>query len=285
MDYKITTVGEQNIRWFLDMIPTKKDEYVLWQDDYIILGAISDNTACGVLIAGIENGCAQIMWIYVAEDYRKNGIASALVKTMYEIVEKNDFRSCICSYDSTDYGYFLDRIFLNLGVEIETIKSYNYSFSIGELIERPRYIAGVNKYKLQVGQNYYVPLEKVPNFIVNKSRIYKEYQSYNYHPKLSSVAIKNKEIVGYLFIRENRLGNYYVEMLEIFEKNPAHTLGLMFASCKALDDMIKNGEINLDAQFSFQNTGEKGLGFAKRVFLVAPNETLWFHVANKSSKA
>jgi len=275
---QILVVAEENLEYFQDFIPKSNADHVIWQSSFIVLGAVQDGTSCGVLILGKQKQIAQIQWVYVAPDYRLQGIAGEMLTYVMQNAAVFGIRNIIGCYESLPAYYPLDRLFLGHDFSIETEKSYNYRLTAQDLITRPKFISAVNRYKRTLGKVSFYKLSEAPGYILRDSIINKEYKLEKYHQELSSIAVIGTELVGYLLMQEGADGNYHLEILETDGSNPMAALGLICASCKAGIDLINAGDILPDNVLTFENFGERGKGFAKNIFLMAPTETVWFHV-------
>ena len=74
MDIRLTGIGDENIEAFSPLMYGKGVNA-----NQIAVGAIVDDTAVGVCIFEITDDILFLDYIYVAEKYRRNGIASAMV--------------------------------------------------------------------------------------------------------------------------------------------------------------------------------------------------------------
>jgi ribosomal protein S18 acetylase RimI-like enzyme len=89
-------LSESQFSNFAWLIPTGiMDLLVQRAGDYIVIGAVSDNLPCGVIIAAAsqnEPGSIKIVYLCVAPDYRRKGIATELI---------NRLVSGLSTYDDT----------------------------------------------------------------------------------------------------------------------------------------------------------------------------------------
>lgn len=275
---EIIMVTEENLSYFLDFIPKKNENHIIWQHSFLMVGAVVEGISCGILILGKKNDITQLQWVYVAPDYRMQGIASAMLDSVRENAKELGIWRIIACYES---DYPLDRLLLSRGFLVRSEKSYNYQMSIRELLKRPRFLAAFKRYKQTIGNMSFFPLNDMPGYVLRNSIISREYELNNYNKFLSCAAVIERSLVGYILIQENDNKNYHLEILETDGKNPAAAIGLICAACKYTVEMARHGDIPLDAEFSFEDFGKRGKGFAKTVFLMAPTEKVWFHIAKQ----
>ncbi|MCR5410701.1 MAG: hypothetical protein K6E90_06955 [Lachnospiraceae bacterium] len=96
---RVTGISEDNIEFFEDLAPdgALKDRDIFW------LGAIAgDGTACAVLGAGVYGGMAYIDWIYTDPDYRTEGAAGSLLRSLRALLRKIDVEMLQISYKYDD---------------------------------------------------------------------------------------------------------------------------------------------------------------------------------------
>ena len=74
MDIKLTGIGDKNIKAFYSLMNGRTIS-----EKNLAVGAIADGKAAGVCIFEITDDILFLDYIYVAEKYRRNGIASAMV--------------------------------------------------------------------------------------------------------------------------------------------------------------------------------------------------------------
>ena len=116
---QITFLQKENFGAFQEMIP-KNEPGDKWMQSHITMfGAVEEDCACGVLVVGWETSVAQLLWLYVAPEYRNRGTAQRLVDCMIQIMQEQKVTEFLAIYPSNESGHCLDRImykneFLNM---------------------------------------------------------------------------------------------------------------------------------------------------------------------------
>lgn len=100
-----TLVTEENSDFFLGAIPVGT---LVDCDFYIGVVCEEDDTACGVLGArAVEDHRLEIVYLYVADRYRRRGAGTCLVDTLIGVAQDMDATSVFCDHA---YGYISDGV-------------------------------------------------------------------------------------------------------------------------------------------------------------------------------
>lgn len=126
---EITIVREENQSYFEPLMPRE-----LWEKSDLVLGAIEEGAACGVLAATEESEHIMALeYLFVAEDYRRKGIATALLDGLHEIGRYSGMDLTICQYalneEQSDLDLCLDK---NL-FELDEVRTPVYRTAFGDL--------------------------------------------------------------------------------------------------------------------------------------------------------
>ncbi len=126
---EITIVREENQSYFEPLMPRE-----LWEKSDLVLGAIEEGAACGVLAATEESEHIMALeYLFVAEDYRRKGIATALLDGLHEIGRYSGMDLTICQYalneEQSDLDLCLDK---NL-FELEEVRTPVYRTAFRDL--------------------------------------------------------------------------------------------------------------------------------------------------------
>lgn len=90
---EITIVRQENRSFFEPLMPVEQ-----WQFADLVLGAIEEGTACGVLAAQEAETFLEIHYLYVAEEYRRKGIATGLLEELHRIGRGSQMDGELCQY-------------------------------------------------------------------------------------------------------------------------------------------------------------------------------------------
>jgi ribosomal protein S18 acetylase RimI-like enzyme len=103
----VTTIAEENRAAFERLMPENLSVR-LNREGWFGLGGIhtvdGENRAAGALVFNIEEGsngdenliAAQIQWLYVAEKFRRQGIAEALLLELFRVLEQANIAHILC---------------------------------------------------------------------------------------------------------------------------------------------------------------------------------------------
>jgi ribosomal protein S18 acetylase RimI-like enzyme len=164
----ITAITEENFSFFEPFIP-KEILRELNAEDCIIMGAIVDETACGIIIARAEEGRAQLLWIYVAEDYRRQYIGSTLFCEIADFLEdpdEYDLEGIICRYAVSEDDNSVNKFFGSLQFEQEETGEYSVSLTMQEISELGFVKSAANNNN--AGAVIYAPIAKLSPFHLHK---------------------------------------------------------------------------------------------------------------------
>lgn len=85
---QLVELDDNNIHFFKEII--RENELKQFEDKELSgVGAIVNNQACGVAMVLITEESLYISWLYVLEEYRRQGVASAMLDTLIAIAKKN----------------------------------------------------------------------------------------------------------------------------------------------------------------------------------------------------
>ena len=106
---EITIVREENQSYFELLMPRE-----LWEKSDLVLGAIEEGAACGILAATEEPEHIMVLqYLFVAEEYRRKGMATALLDGLHEIGKYSGMDLTICQYalneEQNDLDLCLDK--------------------------------------------------------------------------------------------------------------------------------------------------------------------------------
>lgn len=144
----ITTIVNENKVLFEKMVPSKIFEQVNSQGHFglgAILDKQDDKYSAGVLIFDVDEGtngaqnltAAVIKWFYVAEEFRKNGAADALIKEFFRVMDDAGIEHIICDVPMPEEYDFLCAYLEEWGFEFTLANIYEIEAELGEILEKP----------------------------------------------------------------------------------------------------------------------------------------------------
>ncbi|MCL2633083.1 MAG: hypothetical protein FWD34_01065 [Oscillospiraceae bacterium] len=135
----ITPIDKDNMSFFEPMLPVEMVT-LLKNELAFAMGAVVDNTACGIIVVQPLEVSAQILWIFVAEDYRREYIGSTLFGEITEYLQNPDsfqMSGVFCRYSVKDDDSDSEvKAFLeSVDFEQNETGEYSVSLTLAELNE------------------------------------------------------------------------------------------------------------------------------------------------------
>lgn len=127
----ITIVREENRSFFEPLMPRKE-----WEEADLALGAIDEGTACGILAAKESDMALEILYLYVAEGYRRKGIATKLLEGLHRIGKQVQMDGELCQYLDNERTRELDACLSANRYARDELESPVYVAAFGDLSER-----------------------------------------------------------------------------------------------------------------------------------------------------
>lgn len=129
---RITIVNEKNKEYFVPLMPEH-----IWKESDLVFGAVYEDTACGIL-AVTESGdtMLSISYLFVAEEFRRKGIAAALLAELHKQAAYVGMDATVCQYVQNSDTEALTQCFSSGLFEEDELKSPVYAIAFGELPEK-----------------------------------------------------------------------------------------------------------------------------------------------------
>ncbi len=126
---EITVVKEENQEYFKPLMPKEQ-----WEEADLVLGAIENGVACGVLAVTEEpEDIINLLYLMVAKDYRRKGIATALLEGLHKLGRHFGMNMTICQYALNHAQKDLDLCLSKNLFELDEIKSPVYRVAFKDL--------------------------------------------------------------------------------------------------------------------------------------------------------
>lgn len=126
---EITIVREENQAYFEPLMPRE-----MWEKSDLVLGAIEEGVACGILAATEEpEQIMTLQYLFVAKDYRRKGMATALLDGLHEIGKYSGMNLTICQYALNEEQNDLDLCLSNNLFELDEVRTPVYRTAFGDL--------------------------------------------------------------------------------------------------------------------------------------------------------
>lgn len=230
---KITLVTEQNKHYFMCLMSEQ-----IWNKSDLILGAIYEDTACGILAVSQEDATTlSITNLFVAEDFRRKGIATSLLNELHKQAEESGFDVTMCQYVQNQNTEDLTQCLSNNLFEQDELKSPIYVIRLNELPE---------KFFEKKATAKLMPLSRVNRTLWNKFMFLLESrqdeegtvpafkQREAYDQDASFFLINNMEIRGCILFEKQENDYILSYFCVIGEKSPVSMVALLLESYKAL---------------------------------------------------
>lgn len=157
---EITVVREENQSYFEPLMPKEQ-----WDQADLVLGAIEEGAACAVLAVSEEpEDILALQYLYVAKDYRRKGMATALLDGLHEVGKRSGMNMTVCQYAQNEELEDLDLCLAKNLFELDEEKSPVYVTTFKDL--SPKYF-GKNPGDLK-GKKAAVPLSEVTARLWNR---------------------------------------------------------------------------------------------------------------------
>lgn len=90
-------ITEKTLRWFQPLLPPEETHLLTRGQAFYAIGAVQDRIACGVLVFQAGPQLADIRYLAVADDYRRQGIATGMVDYLCQHA-KASITPVICTF-------------------------------------------------------------------------------------------------------------------------------------------------------------------------------------------
>lgn len=136
---KITRVTQQNMDAFAPLIPEELLSEVA-DPAYFTLGAVRTGYAVGVLLYELIEGeeempYVQLKWIYTAPNFRDQGVADALMESLYTILNESGITDLMCELPALPDDDLLCAFLRAWGFSFSWQKKFELTMTLEELLE------------------------------------------------------------------------------------------------------------------------------------------------------
>ncbi len=229
---EITIVREENQTYFEPLMPQE-----IWGKAHLILGAIEEGAACGILAASEETEhILNLQYLFVAEGYRRKGIATALLEGLHEIGKYSGIDLTVCQYALNEEQKDLDLCLARNLFELDEVRTPVYRTAFGDL--SPRYfgkktegndwkknVVPLSEVTARMWNRFAEKLEKLPE---DETALTELEVKYVYDQEASFLLVKKGEPVGCILFEQlenDFLLSYFcvlkdaspVDMMQLFQ--------------------------------------------------------------------
>lgn len=234
---EITVVRKENQEAFENLMPG-----IFWEKEYFILGAIEENTACGVIAVHQENTIFNIQYIYVAEEFRRRGIGTALLESLHIVAKQCGMDVAYCQFaentDTEPFVKYLKKNLFNRDEKDSTIYKVLFKDLSTKLLDRePRVSDGdllpLSEVASGVWKGFKYRLEQLSVAEDNIPEIEKKIV---YDQEVSFLLVRNGEPEGCILIKRQEDDYVLACFCVLGHINPLDMMGLFQASYQVMKD-------------------------------------------------
>jgi ribosomal protein S18 acetylase RimI-like enzyme len=135
---ELTAITKENISFFEPML-ADEITFLIKNNLALAMGAVADGIACAIIVAQPGEEFAQLIWIYVAKDYRREYIGGTLFCEMAEFLQDgaiSQARGIGCDYSvDTDNDTGLHQFLKAMNFTSEESGEYCASLTLAQLAE------------------------------------------------------------------------------------------------------------------------------------------------------
>ena len=149
-------ITENTLHWFLTLLPEQEVQAMRKERMIYAIGAVSEKTACGVLVFQIDNEIAEIRYLAVADSFRRKGIATGMIQYLCRHAWES-VTPVICTFSASGYEDELYRFFRSLDTFTVTQEEGFYcTIPLAKLASSP--LSAMGKRKVRYQEFFSLPL-------------------------------------------------------------------------------------------------------------------------------
>jgi GNAT superfamily N-acetyltransferase len=202
----------------------------------------NDDFAAGALVFSAETGsngeedltAATIQWLYIAEDFRRKGIAEALMRELFRVLEDAGAEHLLCDIPMPEEYNELCAYLESWGFEVNLTDVYEAEITLKELSENPLFAEQPAPMGFlppaKVSPIYfrkYMTSAKEKPYVLNSLETNADY----YEKNISCVQMADGEVQGALLLKKRPSGN--LDVLYLRGAEPAAVLNMIRFSVHA----------------------------------------------------
>lgn len=235
---EITIVRDENQFWFKPLMPQE-----IWERADLVLGAIEEGTACGILAATEEpEHIMALQYLYVAEEYRRKGMATALLEGMHEIGKYSGMNLTICQYALSEEQSDLDLCLSKNLFELDEVRTPVYRAAFGDLSRKyfgkqpdekslRKAVLPLSEVTARMWNRFTEKLEKQPE---DEAEVRELEVKYVYDQDASFLLMKQGEPVGCILFEQMEEDFLLAYFCVLKDASPADMMNLFQASYQNL---------------------------------------------------
>ncbi|MBE5846512.1 MAG: hypothetical protein E7300_02410 [Lachnospiraceae bacterium] len=275
----ITFLTSHNLEMFRPFIPTDLSEW-LFLGPPIMLGAVSDEAACGFLLMVCIGDQAEIRTLTVAEGYDRDDVMEALVSFSGDHLEAFGIRSLSAVYEGDeDQVVSMDRAYLAHGFSLRLERCYRFRIRIRDVLASDMARRLANN-RVGLSSEGLKPLKDVPGRYLNVIPNPMQVIAFEWcDPNLSYAYIEDRQVTGLLLVRKVHEHLYSLEDLYTVRINPMAVVSLVGAVMHAAATAVKERRIDASSELIFQMTEERGVELPEKLLHILPESSPRYHIA------
>ncbi len=240
-------VNKKSIDNFLDVLP----QDLIENPDNICICACDDNgNGCGAICYSLMDNQIDILWLYTAREKRRQGIATALLDKLFEIMSlSGEIYPVSARFEPySDEGVY--SFFMSCS-KMETEFSHDRFYVSPKEVRGAKLPPGADKDEFDkreffslpetVEQNILLKLRKEQGFIIAD---YRDFTA-DAVPELCRCIMRGDELLDLIFIRKRPDGN--LELSFLYSENSKGLMELLTTTAWDIEEMFPNAKLVFDA--------------------------------------
>ncbi len=276
---EVTFITKKNQEMYKQFIPSDVTEWFFLGRPFMI-GAVSDETACGLLMMQIVGDTAEICKLTVADGFDRDAVMEALVGFVAEHPEEFGIRSVSATYEGEEHVVLsMDRAYLNHGFSLRLEHCYHFRISVRDVLasDMARRLAQIRESLISPNAK---PLRDIPKRYLQAIPNAKQAVSFDVCDQdLSYAYVESEQLMGILLIRRKDAHIISLEDLYTVRINPTVVMMLVGAVMKAAAKAVKEKRLDPSDELIFQMTSDRGTEMPKKMLHILPDSEPWYHIA------
>ncbi len=240
---EITIVRQENRQYFEPLMPGQ-----MWEWTDFVLGAIENGTACGVLAVQESGSILEILYLYVAEPFRRKGVATELLNALHEVGQLSQMDGEVCQYILGEETKDLEACLAYNLFQNDEEYSKIYEVKPEDLSEkyfmRPfkgggRILTPLSKVTARMWNQFLDRINALPKEAGNTPQLD---SMYLYDQEVSFLLTKRGEAIGCALIEKTDDGYIFSYFCLLEEGSPMEMMGLLKASYETLKKKCKEND-------------------------------------------
>ena len=237
---EITIVRQENRQYFEPLMPSQ-----MWAWTDFVLGAIVDETACGILAVQESGRLLEILYLYVAEPFRRKGVATELLNALHEVGQLSQMDGEVCQYILGEETKELEECLCQNLFQSDEINSRIYEIKPEDLSEkyfkrpcegRGRKLTPLSKVTARMWNQFLDRINALPDGDGNVPHLD---SMYLYDQEISFLLTRRGEAIGCALFEKTDDRYIFSYFCVLEESSPMEMMGMLKASYEVLKEKCR----------------------------------------------